>query len=60
MSLSERSEIQPLLFKLSADLGVLRRLLEQNKCLCVAVKVESAQREINDALEEFKPEAVAN
>jgi hypothetical protein len=58
MSITERSEILSRLYKLRADLGALYANCEQSRSMMVGVYVQAAQREINECLEQFQPDAL--
>lgn len=57
MSITERGEILSSLYKLRADAGALYSRCQEARVLHVGVSVQSAQSAINEAIDDFKPDA---
>lgn len=57
MTLNQRAEIVPALYRLQAELNVLKMHCADAQALVIGVKVQAAQSSITDALAECQPDA---
>jgi hypothetical protein len=59
MSITERSEILSRLYKAQTELGCIYDLCRETRAVRVGAFVQVAQNNVNEAIDEFKPDSPA-